>query len=162
MPDAASRKRAASAPDIPHPGTRSIRGVPAPGRNQSGPSESGSAARRWRSSLDMKPTSRRAASHRTQRLHGARMAPSTPSRLIRPFLLKPIQVLRRDVPCDVLAGETRRIELADVRIVVQARAHEILEVLIDQTIRADQPCDLLLGATGGDELGCSRDIDTVH
>ncbi len=44
---------------------------------------------------------------------------------------------------------------------VQASAHEIVEILIDEAIRTDQLRDFFFRAAGGDELGRGRHVDAV-
>ena len=68
-------------------------------------------------------------------------------RLVGALFLQAREIGRRDVAGDVLAGEAGRVERLDLRIVVQAGAHQVVEVLVDQPVGADQLRDLFFGAT---------------
>ena len=45
---------------------------------------------------------------------------------------------------------------------MQAGAHQVVEILVDQPVGADQLRDFLLGAAGGDQLGRRRHVDAIH
>src|SRR5690606_4718431 len=65
--------------------------------------------------------------------------PSASLGLVGTLLLQARQVIGSDVAGDVLAGEAGRVERLDVRVVMQAGLHQVVQVLIDESIRADQP-----------------------
>src|SRR4030095_11848619 len=67
-------------------------------------------------------------------------------RLVGALFLQAREVARCDVARDVAAGEARVVELLDVRVVVQARPHQVVEILVDQTVGAAPPRYFFLGS----------------
>src|SRR5688500_19649247 len=57
-------------------------------------------------------------------------------REVRTFFLQTREVSGRHIAGDVFAREARRIELMNLRIMMQTSAHEIVEILIDQAVGA--------------------------
>src|SRR6185437_15744084 len=82
-------------------------------------------------------------------------------RLVRALELQPLEVFRRDIARDVLAGEAGRVEFLDARILVLAGGDEVLEVLIDEPIGADELRDLIEPPSARDELAGRRHVDAV-
>src|SRR5665213_2090804 len=94
-------------------------------------------------------------------LESAARQPPAVSGLIRARPLQPIEVLEGYVTGDVLAGETRGVELHDVRIVVLAGGHEILQILVNQPVGADELPDFLDAAAGRHQFTGGRHVDAI-
>ena len=73
-------------------------------------------------------------------------------RLVGALFLQTREIARRDVAGNVAAGEARVDEFLDVRVVVQARAHQVVEILINEAVGADQLRHFFIGAVGGNQL----------
>src|SRR4051812_31229610 len=57
---------------------------------------------------------------------------------VRPLGFQAREVFGRDVTGDVVAGETRRIEFLDARMIVLARGDQVVEILVDEPVGADE------------------------
>src|SRR3569833_2110280 len=76
-------------------------------------------------------------------------------RRVRPFDLQALEIFRRHIACYILTGEAGRVELGDARIIVLARRHQILQILIDEPVGTNELRVLFFGSLCGVLLsGC--------